>query len=223
MDFKFSIRPNEKLYLRDPQTSELGQSILNKGIEMLHKLGFEAFTFKKLSEEIKTTEASIYRYFENKHRLLLYILTWYWNYLEYQVVFSINNMTDPEEKIKKVIDLLTHELVDNIAVVDFNKKALYEIVINESNKVYLSKYVDEDNKAQLFKSYKDLCARIASLISEYNSAYPFPHSLSSTLIETAHLQQFFTEHLPRLTDVHVKKDYSVKDFLENLVFSALKK
>ena len=37
----------------------------------------EEFTFRKLAQKINTTEASVYRYFENKHRLLIYILAWY--------------------------------------------------------------------------------------------------------------------------------------------------
>jgi AcrR family transcriptional regulator len=223
MDLKFTIKLNEKLYLRDPEASELGKRILKHGINMIASLGFEAFTFKKLAEEIKTTEASIYRYFENKHRLLLYILTWYWNYLEYQVVFSINNLTDTELKIKKIIDLLTKELDDALGTLDFDKKALYNIVINESNKAYLSKDVDENNTAHLFKPYKDLCARIASLFSEYNPTYSYSRSLASTLIETAHLQYFFMQHLPRLTDKAQVENFTAKDFLENLVFAALKK
>jgi hypothetical protein len=100
---------------------------------------------------------------------------------------------------------------------------LYNIVINESNKAYLSKDVDENNTAHLFKPYKDLCARIASLFSEYNPTYSYSRSLASTLIETAHLQYFFMQHLPRLTDKAQVENFTAKDFLENLVFAALKK
>lgn len=224
MELKLSIRLNDKLFLRDPETSDLGRRILKSSIELIHKLGFEAFTFKKLAEEIKTTEASVYRYFENKHRLLLYIITWYWSYLEYQVVFSLNNITDAETKIRCVIDLLTRELDDSLGSMDFNKKALYAIVISESSKAYLSKDVDNNNQAMLFKPYKDLCNRIALLFSAYNSVYPYPHSLASTMIEAAHFQYFFALHLPRLTDVKDKEDTeTIKNFLEHLVFSALTK
>lgn len=224
MDLKLSIRLNDKLFLRDPETSDLGRRILKSSIELIHKLGFEAFTFKKLAEEIKTTEASVYRYFENKHRLLLYIITWYWSYLEYQVVFSLNNITDAETKIRCVIDLLARELDDSLGTLDFDKKALYAIVISESSKAYLSKDVDDNNQALLFKPYKDLCNRIALLFSAYNSAYLYPHSLASTVIEAAHFQYFFALHLPRLTDVKNKEDTeTIKNFLEHLVFSALTK
>ncbi|MBL7759004.1 MAG: helix-turn-helix transcriptional regulator, partial [Chitinophagaceae bacterium] len=58
---------NTKLFLRDPEQSVLGRSIIQHSINMIHKVGFEDFTFKKLAQEIGTTEASIYRYFENKH------------------------------------------------------------------------------------------------------------------------------------------------------------
>ncbi|MGZ5010791.1 MAG: TetR/AcrR family transcriptional regulator, partial [Methylobacter sp.] len=64
---------NDKLFLRDPEQSELGKKIILHSIQLIHKNGFEAFTFKKLAEAIGTTEAGIYRYFENKHRLLIYI------------------------------------------------------------------------------------------------------------------------------------------------------
>ena len=223
MELKLSLRLNEKLFLRDPESSDLGRRILKYGIEMIHQLGFEAFTFKKLAEEIHTTEASIYRYFENKHRLLLYIITWYWSYLEYQVVFNINNLVDADTKIRRVLDLLTHELDDSLGTVDFDKKALYNIVISESNKTYLSKNVDENNSAHLFKPYKDLCARIAALFLLYNPNYPYTRSLASTVIEAAHFQYFFSQHLPRLTDVKSKDDnYTIQAFLEQMVFAALR-
>jgi hypothetical protein len=64
------IQLNEHLYLKDPMQSELGKAMLNKSVELIYEIGFEEFTFKKLSVTIPTTEATIYRYFENKHRLL---------------------------------------------------------------------------------------------------------------------------------------------------------
>ncbi len=224
MELKLIIRLNEKLYLRDPDSSDLGRRIIKNGANLMSQLGFESFTFKKLAEDIQTTEASVYRYFESKHKLLLYIITWYWSYLEYHVFFSIKNMTDSEAKIRLIIDLLSHELDDSIGSVDFDKKVLFDIVVNESNKVYLSKDVDSNNSAQLFKPYKDLCDRIANLFLEYNSSYPYPHSLASSVVEAAHLQYFFAQHLPRLTNAKGKEDnQTIRNFLEHLVFSALSK
>lgn len=224
MQFQIRIQAKERLTLRDPEDTALGRNIVRQGLLLMHKLGYELFTFKKLAEAINTTEASIYRYFENKHRLLLYILTWYWNYLEYLVVFSLQNLNDPEQKIKKVIELLVNELPHEMDQSGLNKNALYQIVIAESSKVYLTREVEEINKNHLFKPYKDLCARVASLFQEYNPAYPYPHSLASTVVETAHFQHFFMRHLPRLTDFSKDENIQIIEaFLNNLVFSAIRK
>lgn len=224
MQFMIRIQPGNGLVLRDPEDTQLGRNIVRQGLSLMYRLGFEHFTFKKLAEEIGTTEASIYRYFENKHRLLLYILNWYWNFLEYLVVFSLQNMEDSEQKIRKVIELLVRELPDGMDNSGLDKKALYEIVIAESSKVYLNKEVGEINSHHLFKPYKDLCGRIASLFQEYNPAYQNPRSLASTLVEMAHFQYFFMVHLPRLTDFSdAPETDNIINFLDHLVFSAIRR
>ena len=68
----FKITINEKLYVKDPETSELGRNILQNSIILIDEMGFEAFTFKKLGEKIQSNESSIYRYFENKLHLVCY-------------------------------------------------------------------------------------------------------------------------------------------------------
>jgi len=222
MDFQVSFKVNNKIYLRDPETSEVGKSIVKNAIDLIYKLGFEQFTFKKLATEMNSTEATIYRYFENKHRLLLYILNWYWSYMEFLVMLKLQNLNSPKDKIKAVIQLLTQELPHDSAQLGYNNTFLYQIVIAESSKVYLVKEVNEINKNDVYKPYKDLCATIAEIFSEYNSAYKYPKSLSSSLIEASHNQQFFMISLPRLTDVTNKnKSNFVSSFLEDLIFKAL--
>ncbi|MEM8909339.1 MAG: TetR family transcriptional regulator, partial [Bacteroidota bacterium] len=63
------ISLNERLYLRDPQETALGQKIIKHSILLIDEIGFEAFNFKKLAQQMDSTEASVYRYFENKHHL----------------------------------------------------------------------------------------------------------------------------------------------------------
>ena len=106
MEVQLQIKMNEKLFLRDPEQTDLGKKIVRHSIQLIYKHGFELFTFKKLAEDIVTTEAGIYRYFENKHRVLIYITAWYWGWLQYRVVFNTNNIKDPVVKLKKVIQLL---------------------------------------------------------------------------------------------------------------------
>lgn len=222
MDLQVHIKMNPALYIKDPEQSELGRKIIVNSISMIHDMGFEGFTFKKLSLEINTTEASIYRYFENKHRLLSYIINWYWTWLEYQFVFYTNNIGDPVKNIHTLIDLLIFELDDKFTSFDINKEKLYKIVVSESNKLYLTNHVEEDNKASMFKPYKDLCNRISMVFEDYNPTFKFPHSLASTLVETAHHQLYFAQYLPSLTDFgKAQNNEKLKAFLTCMIFSML--
>jgi AcrR family transcriptional regulator len=72
------IQVNSKTYVKDPETSDLGKKIIKNSILLIDEIGFEEFTFKKLGEKIGSNESSIYRYFENKHKLLVYLSSWYW-------------------------------------------------------------------------------------------------------------------------------------------------
>jgi hypothetical protein len=222
MELQLQIKMNEKLFVKNPETTELGKKIILHSVQLIHEEGFEAFTFKKLAKAVGTTEAGIYRYFENKHRLLMYITAWYWSWLEYQVTFHTNNITDPVVKLKKTIALLATPIDDNVTTTHVNESVLHQIIVTEGSKAYLTKKVSEDNKDHLFKPYKDLCAKIGNIILECNPTYPYPKSLSSTIIEMAHLQNFFMNHLPSLTDFgEEKNEADIILFLESLVFSSL--
>ena len=224
MDYTIHIKMNEKLYLRNPEQSELGRKIVKYGLEMITKLGFEEFTFKKLANAIHTTEAGIYRYFENKHKLLIYLSAYYWSIMEYRIVFGINNLSDTEKKIKKIIELLVIEPESDEKSDFISSKLLYQLIMWEGSKAYLTRHIGTDNKDRLFKPYKDLCARFSSVITEYNPKFKFPHSLASTVVEMAHAQKFFKNNLPALTDFPNEKDNKkLLLFLENLVFSTINK
>ena len=221
---KIKIRVSEKLYLRDPDESSLGRSIVTDSIILIDKMGFESFTFRKLAERINSTEASIYRYFENKHKLLIYLLSWYWNWVEYRLVFATNNIASGEEKIRIAIKMLASPVSEedpNLAHV--NEVALHNIVIAESAKAYLTKEVDKENKEGSFSSYKALCLRIVEFVKEINPGYEYPASLVSTVIEGAHHQKFFSEHLPSLSDAPKNDNEVITKFLTNMVFKTLSK
>ncbi|MCB9173599.1 MAG: TetR/AcrR family transcriptional regulator [Flavobacteriales bacterium] len=224
MNVSVNFKMNEKLFLRNPEESELGKRIIQHSIILIHKIGFEDFTFKKLAIEIGTTEASVYRYFENKHRLLLYIVDWYWCWQEYRLLYETNNISNPETKLKVAIKFISSPVEDDLTIVHVNEKLLYEIVMKEGAKSYLTRHVAEDNSNKLFQPYKQLCSRIADLILEYNPKYKYPSSLSSTIVEMAHSQNFYQQNLPSLTDFNTLKDkFEVSDFIENLVFSSITK
>lgn len=224
MKLQLSLDINDKLALRDPQSSALGKSIVHHGLELMVELGYEQFTFKKLAERLGTTEASVYRYFTNKHRLLLYLLTWYWNGLEYAISLVNKNLEDEQLCIRNALKILTSGLPDDIDLLHLDTHKLYLLAVCESSKAYLIKDVDSINAYQLFKPYKSMAHQLALLFQRANSSYPYPHSLASTVIEAAHNQHFFAEHLPSLTDFAGKEHTApLMSFLIQLVESALVK
>ncbi len=224
MTYHLAFKINENLFIKNPETSELGRKIVKDGIDLINEIGFELFTFKKLAQRINTTEATIYRYFENKHRMLLYILSWYWCYIEYQLKISLQQISDPEKKIKLIIKLLTTDLAESIDDLDYNKKNLNRIVIAESSKAYLIKEIETRNKEGIFSPYKDLCSQIANIFTDYNPDYKYPKSLSSTIVEASHFQSFFKDNLPGLTDVTKDNNrHYTQIFIEDLCFRTLVK
>lgn len=224
MNVDFNPSLNDKLFLKNPLSTELGKKIIKEAINLIASIGYEQFTFKKLAIEVETTEATIYRYFVNKHKLLIYLVNWYWTYLEFQIILQLSTVTDPAEKIRKIIDILVWE--DNLEINfgSFDHQSLYFITISEGTKTYLSKDVDENNKSLLYKPFKDLSGRIAAVILEYNPNYKYPNTLASSIIDLSHLQFFFMHHLPRLSDfAKRKRPKDIEAFLEDLIFKTLAK
>ena len=121
-NIQISVNPN--LYLKNPESSDLGKRILAGGIPLMEELGFEDFTFKKLAISIKSTEASIYRYFESKHLFLLYLNSWYWSWMGYRFTLATTNIDDPNTRLINAIKLLTEKVVEDGNVEnDENQKA----------------------------------------------------------------------------------------------------
>ncbi|TAH02350.1 MAG: TetR/AcrR family transcriptional regulator [Sphingobacteriales bacterium] len=224
MEWQIYPKMNTHLYLRNPENTEIGKKIINVGVKLISENGFEIFTFKKLADAIGSTEATIYRYFENKHKLLTYIVDWYWYWLDYQVVFHTNNIESPQQKLEIITAILTSQQPQNTDEQQFiNNVHLQKIIITDSTKTYLNHQVTELNKIHLFKPYKDLCARIGNIILELKPDYKFSKSLSSSIIEIAHFQEFFMLNLPSLTDFGKTKDLkSLQEFLNSLIFNSLK-
>jgi AcrR family transcriptional regulator len=224
MAVSISIKQSSKLYLRDPEQSDLGKKIITDAINLIGKIGFEEFTFKKLATAINSTEASVYRYFENKHKLLVYLISWYWAWLEYLIDYKTNNIQDPIKKIKIIIKIIAEiSSQDDPNSDHINEELLHKIVIAESAKAYLTKNVVSENKEGLFANYQSLCKTISDVIKEINPKFPYPKAMASNLIETAHEQIFFSQHLPGLSDVPTSpKNYSaISNFLELIFFSTV--
>ncbi|MGK0494494.1 MAG: AcrR family transcriptional regulator [Maribacter sp.] len=214
------IRINKKIYVKDPESSDLGRRIIENSILMINERGFESFTFKKLGIKIGSNESSIYRYFENKHKLLLYLTSWYWGWLEYQLVFATNGIKDEREKLAAAIEIVTKTTVVDNAFSHINEVLLNKIVINEYSKSYLTKEVDDENKEGYFVIYKRLVNRLKDMIKNLNPDYLYPSSLASTILEGSLHQHFLKNHFSSLTDCRGNDDLG--QYFSSLVFSVLK-
>lgn len=225
MAITLKMNLNEKLYLRDPQETKLGRKIIQYGILLIDEIGFEDFNFKKLAERIGSTEASIYRYFENKHRLLLFLLSWYWEWIKYRLEMATLNIEDPYRKLKIAISLIVDATSSSSSPIEYvDEVVLNRIVVSESTKGYHTKMVDEENKNGFFLTYKALNQSLVKIVKEINPEFPFPNALCSTLMEMAKNQVYFAQHLPSLTDIKLKDDNfaPAEILLENFALGLLK-
>lgn len=211
---------NPCLFVKDPQSSDLGKKILSGSIDLIDRIGFEAFTFRKLAKEIGSTEASIYRYFESKHKVLLYLSVWYWHWLEYRMLFRLANIESAKDRLELAIEALTEPIEEDSDFSYINEVKLNRIIISESPKCFLTKEVDSENEEGVFLAYKRLVQSICEIILEVSPSFKYPHMLVSTVIEGAHNQRFFAEHLPRLTDT-VQGEDAVVTFYKEIVFRTL--
>lgn len=210
MAIQVRILPAPELYLRDPQDTDLGRRILSTSIRLMDELGLEAFTFKKLAAELGSAEASVYRYFSNKHQLLLYLVNWYWDWVHHLVNRAIAGKTVPNERLKAAIGALTRPFVDNPGVPYIDERKLHQLVINEGSKAYHTKSVDRENNMGAYHGYKSLTEEISQLVLRINPAFPYPRTLATSLFEMAHNHPYFAEHLPRLTDLKTGDKLSEK-------------
>lgn len=208
------------LYVRNPEETTLGKKILSASIEMIDELGFESFTFKKLGARIGSNESSVYRYFESKHALLVYLVSWYWSWIEYRLVFATANVNSGEQKLINAIEILTQQVIEDTDFSFVNEVLLHRIIIAESSKAYHTKDIDKENAKGYYKTYKRVVQRVSDFVLEVNPHFEFPHMLISTVIEGAHHQRFFSEHLPSLTDVEEGKNNIVR-FYKGLVLKTV--
>lgn len=216
------INVSPDTYLRDPKASELGRKIVSNSVEMIDELGFEAYTFRKLGKKIGSPESSIYRYFESKHMLLIYLNYWYWSWVEYKLVFATTNLNSTKKKLTKAIKVLTEPPKKDNSPSHINEILLYRIVMNEGVKTYHVKEVDKENQKGYFEVYKRVVQRLSDFVLDINPKFEFPHMLISTIIEGAYQQRYFAEHLPSLTDVKQGKD-EISTFYTELVFKVIEK
>ena len=216
---KIKLYINDKLYLKDPDTSGLGKKIIKYSIELINELGFEKFTFKKLSEKIDSPESSIYRYFKNKHMLLLYLVNWYWSWLAYKIELKITNIDSYKEQLKRAVKVVSSPIIEDVSFGYVNEILLSKIIIEESAKAFHTKEIDAENEKGMFDSYKAIIKRLSDIILKINPNYKYSHTLITTVIDGNLQQQYYQAHLPSIVDSDNIKNLS--DFYADLVLKTI--
>ena len=207
------------IFLKDPERSELGKRILKEGVSLIDKIGFEAFTFKKLGERIQSNESSIYRYFENKHKLLLYISSWYWSWIEFRLIFEIANLEDPNHRLTKAIILLTEDTSLELLDDHIKESTLKQIIISNFVKTFNMNEVNHENNEDFIKTYKRVILLIAEIIKEVNPNYSYPENLSCSIVEGSLHQHFLKQHFKNITNY--SESVTPTDFFLNMVKAIL--
>lgn len=210
----------EKIFLKDPESSDLGKRIIGHSILLIDEMGFDSFTFKKLGTAIGSNESSIYRYFESKHKLLLYLTSWYWAWMEYQLVFGTLNMPNSKDQLLKAIEIVTKPSEIDNDFLHIDEIKLSRIIVNEYSKSYLTKEVDSENREGYFVAYKRLITRLRDIVLELKPNYKYASSIASTIVQGALHQHFLKAHFQTITDCNDK--VSPTDFFKELTLNAIK-
>lgn len=221
LNLSVQIKISNELFLKDPETTELGKRIISSSIVLIDNLGFEAFTFKKLGTLIGSPESSVYRYFESKHQLLAYLTYWYWSWVEYKIVFNTNNMSSAEEKLDAALTVIATPVTEDNTFSHINEILLNKIVVSEASKVFHTKAISEENEKGYFMVYKRIVKRISEFISDLNPEYKYPCMLVTTLLEGVHEQNYFSKYLPSISDENQGEDRIVC-FYKELIFKVVK-
>ncbi len=167
---KLTLLPyiNEYLHSKNPESIVLGKKNVQQSIVLVDSRGFETFKFKKLGDKIGSNESSIYRYFKSKHALLLYLFNWYRSWIKCNLVFTIKNINNTEEKNNRPIQLLCKGIQNENNIPNKNKVILNCIIICESVKVYLTKDIDNENVKGYFKTHKWVLQRLSKFLLNIN-------------------------------------------------------
>ncbi|MBI1184610.1 TetR family transcriptional regulator [bacterium] len=216
----FGINIPECFYIKDPAGTDLGRRIVSSASDQIKEFGFNSFTLKKLANEIKSVEASVYRYFESKEHLAYYLLANYWAVLEFRLAVFTSGIDDPKLKLEKTIDVLVGVLNEEIpglqSEVEF--KILQQIA--RDNYFYsLSLLHDNSRHNDIKKSFKQQVSKIQSqlseLIGELSPNFRNANALADTIINQSlySTQELNMAGLPTCTEGYEK----IAAYLKELV------
>lgn len=217
MPTELRIHVDSKLFQRDPEETDLGRRIIEEGVRLIDSLGIEEFTLKKLATAIDSTEASMYRYFENKHQLLFYLLSWYWTRLSYLFDSQTLRVEDPWERLRVGLQVVIDIIEDDPTTTHIDEAALSRIAILESSKVYRFATTQERYGDAIFLAHSEFSDRMVRAVKLISPQYPHPKALISVVLLGLQRQLYHLVHMPHMTDLVGKGKTTKKKVSGNLL------
>jgi len=161
---RFAFHPSNALYLKDPLSSPVGMQILASAVPMLQSTGLEGLTFKKLAFEMKSTEATIYRYFSNKQQLLMYSMSIYAAALQMKMMLTTSNIAEPKEKLRAAIKSLLELPKRDSLLEGMRMSHLHAIWCTEMPKHLDGNLAENSQRKAWYQDITDLVARLKEVM-----------------------------------------------------------
>ncbi len=176
-----------ELFIKDPFSSELGAKIVEAAIQLINKIGYEDFTFKKLALSCKTTEATIYRYFHSKQQLLAYLCALYWSYTTLIIELEGEKLNSNS---KKQLGSLLQILSNNVELKSLSNtlliEELFRLVIKQWPKV---NHLDGEQNTYLndaVNAYKKVTQLFANVLHTIQPKLRYSLVYADTIVMAIH-------------------------------------
>lgn len=213
----YTVQLDKALYAKDPAVSDIGKDILHHSVILLAEEGLEAFTFKKLAQAMASTETTIYRYFHNKHQLMMYLCSWYWSHQEWKLVFATANISEPKVLVERAVEvLISRPSASKMQVM--NEELLQRVVCAEFGKVFDIHTKHIEDFEGYFAAYHNLCERISAIILLMDKNNKHSMAWAQTIIEASQRQLFFHYYRKKMSDC-AKDENTIKQFILSLTSS----
>jgi AcrR family transcriptional regulator len=215
INISHDINPN--LFVKNPTDTDLGRKIVGNGLRLLHKTGIEQFNFKKLAVAAKTTEASVYRYFKDKHQFILYFNAWYWRYILFLVEIEIKTEQKPKDQLNSMLSFLYNKQKFKFKSEILDIYLLRELMLSESVRLIYTQNIENITKLNLLSDQIKFLEMIKNIIKEINPKIKYPLALASTIVEGIQMQNHFISHSLPLTDMQTSDSKSYSTYLDSLL------
>ena len=208
------------LFIRDPLDTPLGKRVVTGAIQLIDEGGFETFTFKKLASEVKTTEASVYRYFANKHQLLSYLVHWYWGWLALRYRLQTTGHYEAVRRLRIALSVLCEGNQRDDSIAHVNEATLHRIVLTHAAKARVK--TTEKNLPSPLHGMQTFADILLGLIKEISPTYKNPRALSLAVIGAARQLLRVVETENEMLEPRFSKDTTeVVNFLEQFVLGMI--